>query len=414
MAGIIIMATLVMLYRLHSQFESVLENSIETVQRQFSSEDLLKTPSDSSVVFSRIEELADAFQEHGFVDRLTITKVFGNVERPVYPFHLPALLHGAAKQDVPPALLQAIPQAGQPGVRTAELKVQQLTLGHIHIRLNTAPLVTVRIVIGGLCLLLVGTMGVFLAQFRRQHRVITATTIELEQKTREMVRLERLALAGQLSSSVFHDIKKPVLNIKNELEELSSTPETPPSASRVEETKRRLQEQVTLFFGILREGNLERFIRAKDEDEYVDINDLLERSLQLVRYERGNIEILRQLDPALPLAFASPVKLVQAFSNLILNACQAMEGHGTLTIISRVQQDQRSVIVEIADTGPGIPQQCREHIFAPFYSTKPPDVGTGLGLYIVREIVQECGGQITYESSSSGTCFRLVLPLPRS
>src|SRR5690606_20707715 len=114
----------------------------------------------------------------------------------------------------------------------------------------------------------------------------------------------------------------------------------------------------------------------------VDVNDLLERSLALVKYEQGSVEINRHYGPELPAVLAEPVRLIQVFSNLVLNACQAMEGKGTLTIISDTTADN-NVRVQIVDTGPGVPPEKAGRIFEPFFTTKPVGQGTGLGLYIV-------------------------------
>jgi signal transduction histidine kinase len=238
-------------------------------------------------------------------------------------------------------------------------------------------------------------------QFRQQEITITRTTVELEEKRRELVRLERLALAGQISANIFHDLKKPILNIKNEAEELEPSSPEYPIASRI-------RKQIELFFGILRETSLERFVRAGEDTEYVDINDVLDRSVALVQYEQGNVNIERSYESGLPLVFSQPVRLIQVFSNLILNAYQAMEGRGNLVLRSMLEDG--GIVVEVQDNGPGIPAESQARIFQPFYTTKPAGQGTGLGLYIVHEIVKDAGGSVSVKSAPGSTSFRVRLP----
>jgi hypothetical protein len=99
---------------------------------------------------------------------------------------------------------------------------------------------------------------------------------------------------------------------------------------------------------------------------------------------------------------------VQVFSNLILNAFQAMEGTGCLTVKSG--SGDGSAFAEIGDTGPGIPPEHPDQLFLPFFTTKPGEQGTGLGLYITRDIVADAGGSISVKSSPGSTIFRVEFP----
>ena len=134
---------------------------------------------------------------------------------------------------------------------------------------------------------------------------------------------------------------------------------------------------------------------------------------RLVRYEQGAIEVKRDFDPDLPLVFAHPYKMIQVFSNLILNAFQAMNGKGCLTLkTKRLGHDIR---VEIHDTGPGIPEDRFPRLFTPFFTTRDAgaseDEGTGLGLYISKNIIDELKGKIRVESEQGkGTTFIITIP----
>lgn len=109
-----------------------------------------------------------------------------------------------------------------------------------------------------------------------------------------------------------------------------------------------------------------------------------------------------------PFVLGSAEKLAQVWTNLVSNALQAMDYRGRLGVASALQDGM--VVVSIVDSGPGIPKQVREHIFTPFFTTKPPGEGTGLGLEISRRIVEDLGGRIEFESEPGRTEFRVSLP----
>lgn len=123
---------------------------------------------------------------------------------------------------------------------------------------------------------------------------------------------------------------------------------------------------------------------------------------------KQGIEVIRDFQP-LPEILCYPDELNQVWTNLIHNAIQAMEGKGQLQV--RVYPQGSTAVVEIIDSGPGIPVQLRERIFEPFFTTKPAGEGSGLGLDIVRRIVDKHQGRIEVESEPGRTCFRILLPL---
>jgi signal transduction histidine kinase len=118
---------------------------------------------------------------------------------------------------------------------------------------------------------------------------------------------------------------------------------------------------------------------------------------------------VRDYDRSLPKLPAYEGELNQVWTNLIDNAVDAMDGRGTLTVRTRLEGDR--VLVEIGDTGPGIPDAVAEHIFEPFYTTKPVGKGTGLGLDICwRIVVGRHGGDLTFTSTPGDTRFQVLLP----
>jgi signal transduction histidine kinase len=131
--------------------------------------------------------------------------------------------------------------------------------------------------------------------------------------------------------------------------------------------------------------------------------------LILGRRLRDGITVLRNFDPMLPRVEAFGAELNHVWANLIENAIDAMRGRGTLEL--RAAGIGNALIVEVTDSGPGIPSKLRERVFDPFFTTKPIGSGTGLGLHVAYNIVRRHGGTITVESRPGRTTFSVVLPL---
>jgi signal transduction histidine kinase len=144
--------------------------------------------------------------------------------------------------------------------------------------------------------------------------------------------------------------------------------------------------------------------------QVVDVHDLLSSTLLMMSAKLKGIKIVKNYDKSLPKIPAYASELNQVWTNLIDNAAQAMHGEGTLTI--RTARDDGNVLVEIGDTGPGIPKEIQERIFEPFFSTKPVGEGTGLGLDIAwRIVVKKHHGDLRVESVPGDTRFQVRLPI---
>jgi signal transduction histidine kinase len=142
----------------------------------------------------------------------------------------------------------------------------------------------------------------------------------------------------------------------------------------------------------------------------VDVRDGLENTLVILRQKLTGVNVVRDYDPELPTIEAYGSQLNQVWTNIIDNALFAMKGHGTLTLRTRLVDDR--VIVQVCDTGPGIPDEVQTRIFEPFFTTKGAGVGTGLGLHISHNIVvQQHHGQIRVDSQPGSTCFAVMLPI---
>lgn len=142
----------------------------------------------------------------------------------------------------------------------------------------------------------------------------------------------------------------------------------------------------------------------------VDVRKGLEQTLVILRHRlRDGVEVVRELADDLPEIEAYGSELNQVWTNLVDNAIDAMEGRGTLTLRAVPDPDGDGVQVAVCDTGPGVPDEIRERLFEPFYTTKPPGKGTGLGLHISHNVVARHGGRIELTSDATGTCFEVSL-----
>jgi signal transduction histidine kinase len=161
-------------------------------------------------------------------------------------------------------------------------------------------------------------------------------------------------------------------------------------------------------------NNLLNFSRTGDATEFteIDISRVLDDTLQLLEPQlRGNqIEIIRAYDPDSPRVFGNSGKLQQVFTNLLLNARDAIPDGGSIKIAT-IPSEDHSLVVEVSDTGMGIAPENVAKIYDPFYTTKGVGRGTGLGLAVSYGIVQEHSGHISVESTPGlGTKFRITMP----
>ncbi len=141
----------------------------------------------------------------------------------------------------------------------------------------------------------------------------------------------------------------------------------------------------------------------------VDIREGIEDTLAVLAHKLAGLSVTREYEEDLPKLQANGSELNQVWTNLIDNAADAVDGYGRIGI--RTFRDEGYVVVEVSDSGPGVPRQVRDRIFEPFFTTKPVGEGTGLGLDIVRRVVSGHGGQVSLCSEPGETTFRVQLPI---
>ncbi|MBP8252236.1 MAG: PAS domain S-box protein [Herpetosiphon sp.] len=215
----------------------------------------------------------------------------------------------------------------------------------------------------------------------------------------------RLAAVGQLAASIAHEINNPLYAARNSLYLLE---EDLPEEYRASPYIALARDQLARIAGIIE--RMRDFYRPLRGDlEPNDLNRIIEDTLALagLHARHSNTAIMFKPDHELPSVICNADLLRQVFLNLVVNAFDAMNEGGTLTVRTFAKPDV--AIAEISDTGIGIPDDIRAHIFEPFFTNKPN--GTGLGLPISAHIVTQHGGQIDVESvPHHGTTFRISLP----
>lgn len=223
---------------------------------------------------------------------------------------------------------------------------------------------------------------------------------------------EKLSSIGLLAAGVAHEVNTPLTGVSSYTQMLlGMLNETDPKHALLQKVRAQAERATNIV------NNLLNFSRTGSATEFAEINvaRVLDDTLQLLepQLRRSQIEIVRRYDNDVPGAYGNAGKLQQVFTNLILNARDAIPDGGRITVSTGTAEDG-SLVAEIADTGIGIAPENVAKIYDPFYTTKGVGQGTGLGLAVSYGIVQEHAGRISVESTpGKGTTFRITLPTAR-
>jgi len=238
-------------------------------------------------------------------------------------------------------------------------------------------------------------------------RAFQAMLESLRASQADLLRAERLAAAGRLATSIAHEIRNPLTSMRMTLQMLQQKVATADTSS---------QQAYTILLGevdrlTLAVDDLMTVARPKPAQRVpTDLNQVVESTVKFMERQLSHARIAAklELEPSLPKDLPlDPNKLRQVLVNLILNALDAMVRDGTVTLRTRWDAETKTAILEIADTGPGIPESVRDRVFDLFVSTKTG--GGGLGLAIAKQIAEEHGGTIQFDTSSKGTTFTIGL-----
>jgi signal transduction histidine kinase len=306
-----------------------------------------------------------------------------------------------------------------------------------------------RIQVASLLGVLAVLFGVLFFIVRRADRIIASQERDRDQAHQQLAQSEKMAALGQMVAGVAHQLNTPLAfsksNVALVIEQLAAFDAPVKVAARISALVREVPgDSILLNVGRAR-GRLEALDACPEDlgamkemlgdvlkgidqmSELVvhmrdftrldrarvaefDVNEGLKSVVYLAKSVIPNaIEVVEAYGP-IPQIVCTPSQLNQIFLNLIINASQAIEGGGRITVATR--EDAGSVRIDVTDTGTGIPEEILERIFEPYFTTKPEGVGTGLGLNIARDIARAHGGDITVASAPGrGATFTVLLPV---
>lgn len=235
---------------------------------------------------------------------------------------------------------------------------------------------------------------------------------EVERAKGRLVQSEKMSAFGQMSAGIAHEVKNPLAGILGYAQ--MSKKKLPPDSDVIayldiiEKETVRCKEIVE---NLMRFARQERAVMSR-----IDINKTVKDSIRLVEHQMSisGIKVVQvyALDGSPIFLSGNSNQIQQVMMNLMLNAQQAMDNKGTLTITTHHEPEQQRVLILVSDTGHGMPADVRDRIFEPFYTTKGVGKGTGLGLSVSLGIIKDHGGTIEVESEpGKGTTFQISLPL---
>ncbi len=255
----------------------------------------------------------------------------------------------------------------------------------------------------------VGSVGVF-----TDMREILEMRKNLEEAHLQLVQSEKIASVGRMAAGVAHEINNPLSGIMIYAELIKKNLENLPSEN--EQNIKDVQEIIdqTIRCKKIVSELLEFSRQTVGKVSSFNVEELIDKTLNLLINQAlfQNVEVKKEIEAGLPDMVGDMGQLQQVFTNLYINAADAMGGKGQLKITARFDVKREYFILTVADTGPGIPHDLKDKIFDIFFTTKPVGKGTGLGLSITKNIIELHGGNIMVDSAPGrGTVFIIELPL---
>ncbi len=251
----------------------------------------------------------------------------------------------------------------------------------------------------------IGSVGIF--SDRRENLRIRK---ELEQARTQLWQTEKIASLGRLAAAVAHEINNPLAGILIYadilMRDIGENRQWREDLEEIRSQTLRCKQIVTRLLEFSRMPLAQRTA--------LDANEVVKACVAFLHHQAlfHDIEFDFQLTDDLPQVIGDPSQLQQVFTNIIINAANAMDGKGKIAISSVFLQENQEVVLTFADTGPGVSPQIIDKIFEPFFTTKAPGEGTGLGLSVCYGIVQQHGGKLEVKNSpEGGAVFILTLPL---
>jgi signal transduction histidine kinase len=245
----------------------------------------------------------------------------------------------------------------------------------------------------------------------RQNRRISAMARRLRRHQQALVQHEKMVAMGQMAAGVTHEIANPLASMDSLLQLMQRKPDRPRP-----ESIETLREQVQRIHEIIQQMKEFAHPAAQGQWETVPLNDLLETSLGMVRFDsrlkRAQVE--RHFANDAGTLTCLPRAVQQVMVNLIINSLDAMADVPQPTLVVRTAREQDWCVIEVMDNGPGIPAEHLDRLFEPFFTTKPVGKGTGLGLSISYSLIKKHGGSISAHNrigGAGGAVFTIRLPI---
>jgi len=234
----------------------------------------------------------------------------------------------------------------------------------------------------------------------------------LDQLQKQVIQAERLATLGQLAAGVVHELNNPLTSITVYAEYLLGKAARDPDVPEADRQKlQRILGSAQRILTFTRE--LVQYAKpVGTELDAIEVNDVVRTAVSFCEhlFDRSQIELRLELGADLPALHAVPGQLEQILINLVTNAAHAVDSAGVVAV--RTRGNPREIAIEVADSGPGVPAEDRDRIFEPFFTTKTDGKGTGLGLPIVRNIVEQHQGRIEVSTApEGGASFIVILPV---
>ncbi len=251
----------------------------------------------------------------------------------------------------------------------------------------------------------IGSVGAF-----TDLREIFQMRRELEEAHLQLVQSDKIASVGRMAAGVAHEINNPLAGVLIYAELLQESLKDQPE--KLEDIQEIIKQ--TLRCKKIVSELLEFSRQSIGKESSFELEKLIDSCLSLVTKQASfqNIKIVKEMEPDMPAMLGDMGQLQQVFTNLFINASDAMEGAGEIKITAEYDPSKSSFVIQVADQGPGIPEEMRDKIFDIFYTTKPVGKGTGLGLSISQNIINLHGGSIRFECPlKGGTTFIIELPL---
>ena len=251
----------------------------------------------------------------------------------------------------------------------------------------------------------VGSVGVF-----TDMREILKMRKDLEDAHLQLVQSEKIASVGRMAAGVAHEINNPLSGVLIYAELLKeSLKDNSPYLNDIEEVIDQTLRCKKIVAELL-EFSRQSIGQKSSFSLWYLINQCLNLLINQALFQ--NIQVTTAIEKDMPEMVGDMGQLQQVFTNLFINAAHAMDGKGMLKIAANYHPEDSLFLIEVSDTGPGIPVELRDKIFEIFFTTKPVGVGTGLGLSITQNIIQLHGGTIRFECPpGGGTSFIIELPL---